>query len=264
MLQRVFRRALLSAWTQPRSFLLPNLVCDLALMIAALIWVLAVGFWGGSDHWSLTRLVMIVLTLAWIWLALSSLAFAMARRMSGRTAGWQALRSWLKLRWRERLLAFLLTALALVWCVLGFVFYQNMAASSPWLSLAGMVFSGILGLLTMMGSLVNLALAARHEEIRPKAEWKVAFLLALAFFPFYLLGIVALLLASGAGAFWFGFGSFWARLLWAPALFLPVGGLALLLSFWVALNDEFLAKALGQGPSEQGPFPWRELLQPWR
>jgi len=264
MLQRVFRRALLTAWSQPRSFLLPNFICDLALAALALLWTLAVGFWGGSAHWPLMRQAFIVITLLCIWVTAAALSFAMARRMSGKPAGWAATWVWIKLRWRERVLAFFATAVALAWCALGFGFYQSLAGSRPWLSLGGMVLSGALGLLALLASLVNLALAARQDEPRAWPEWKAALLLALAYFPYYLLGLAALLLASGAGAFWVGFGSFWARLLWAPALLLPLGGLALLASFWVALNDEFLAKAIGQDEPQSGPFPWRELLQPWR
>lgn len=263
MVLRAWRRALGLLMDAPGDMLRPNLFFTLLLLAVLPVWLLAVAL---RAPWGLLALLK-VLSALWIWMAFSWLCFAEREGLESRTASVKALLvQWWRARAVERALSFLVVGFSLSWIWLAHNFYARLADQSSHaaiLAICGNVVVALLGLQLILVQLPHFGISAR-KKMNWKGEWKAAWLMGLAFIPQCALALMTVILMSGAMAYVVGMHHILGRLLWVPALLLPLFGAGLIAAFFVCLSDEFLARSLGLPAPVSGNTRFREWLRPWK
>jgi len=260
MLRRAWGRSLALLFRRGGALIVPNLQASLGSALIVGAYLLALGLKAPGPVFALLKLAGAYAA----WMLFSWLAYA-ARKAFEKPQfrpGLPEMGGWIRLRGRERSASFAAAMLIAFWIGLALGFYRAAAPSALWAALA---FGALaLALSAFLGALMlDFALASRPEAAA-WPEWKASLLMALAFAPQCLAALAELTLLSGAAAFLCGAGHWWGRLLWAPALALPVFGASLAAAFLVALSDEFLARSHQREAPAYEPFHFRELIRPWR
>jgi hypothetical protein len=260
MLRRALGRSLALLMRRSDLLILPNLQASLAMGIPAAGFFAAVALKAPEGAFVALK---IFAALA-VWMGLSWMAYNSRRALEDAQfrGGLAELRAWLSRRGRERLASFLLVLALAFWLGLALAFYRA-ASAEFWLATVALALASLAAYVAATTVLLNLALASRQEALA-LAEWKASLFMALAFAPQCLGALALLVLMSGAGVFVAGTQHWWGRLLWAPALGLPIFSAAFGAAFLVALSDEFLARSHGAEPPAYEPFTFGELMRPWK
>jgi hypothetical protein len=260
MLSRAWGRALALLFRRAAALVLPNLQASLAMGLVALAWAASVALQTGNSG----RLALKIFSAWTAWMAFSWLCRSARAALEEPNfrPGPRELKGWLISRLAERSLSLVAALAGLAWIILALGFYRD-AAGDTAPALAALLIIAAMALAALAALALNFALSSRRQPALG-AEWKASFLMALAFAPQTLGALAGLFLLSGAGVFLTGTERWWGRLLWAPALALPVFGAALAAAFLVALSDEFLARSRGAEPPAYEPFKFKELMHPWR
>jgi hypothetical protein len=265
MVLRAWFRALGLLMDAPGDVLKPNLIFSLLVLAGLPVWLLAVALQAPQALLALLK----VLSALWVWMAFSWLCFAQREGLESRAAaaGLKGmLVQWWKARAAERALSFLALALLWAWLWLAQAFYGDAAgpgSQSGALAAVGKASVAVLGLLLVLVQMPHFGVSAR-KKMNWKGEWKAAWLMGLGFIHHCVLALLSVLLMSGALAFVVGMGRLAGRLLWVPALFLPLFGAALIAAFLVCLSDEFLARSLGLPAPGRPSVRLGEWLRPWK
>jgi hypothetical protein len=260
MLRRAWGRSVALLMRHSGALILPNLQASLGMGFSVAAFLAAVAL--KAPMWVFVALKGFAACSAWMSCSWLSYNARMAFEDPHHHAGLAQMGTWFAARGKERLLSFLGLVLGAFWIGLALGFY-GAASASWWVATLGLVIVALAAYVLASTVMMNLALASRGEA-HPLAEWKGALLMALAFAPQCLGAMLVLLLLSGAGAFLAGPAHWWGRLMWVPALALPVFGAGLAAAFWVSLSDEFLARSHGVDPPAYEPFKFRELMRPWK
>lgn len=263
MVLRAWRRALGLLMDAPGAVLKPNLVFSLILAAGLPLWVLAIALHASSGLLLLVK----VLSAWWVWMAFSWLCFAEREGLESRAPGLKAVfELWWKFRAIERALSFWVVAILLTWIVLAHGFYQTMKTqdgAAAWMAMGANIVALLLGALLVLVQLPHFGISAR-KKLNWKGEWKAAWLMGLAFIPHCVFALITVILLSGFGALGLGMEHFLGRVLWVPALFLPVFGAGLIAAFLVCLSDELLARSLGLPAPQQARLNLKDWWRPWK
>ncbi len=245
MLLGAFKRALRLAAVRPLELARANLAATACAGLLAAAWALLAALQAGG----LARNALRLFSLYAAWTLFNALAWQARRLLEADSAGAEpglkaGLAGFLRRRLAERSLSFLALAAAAFWIGLALSFYRGAGLKLP------LALAGIVALLTACTALCGVGLASRDPgpgmALRcSPAEWKAALFMALAFFPRCLAVLASFFLLCGGGAVLLNFEGMASRLLWAPALLLPVFSAACMAALCVALSDEFLERALG-------------------